>query len=333
MTTWFYYWLAVAVIRITYEGIKHLISKKKAADDEKKLKDDSEGTTSPRKRKTKNIPQARLFLICTAGGLGGLIGIVALSSLHQTNQATTGTSTSNNPFVQTSSLQKPGSQTPQDTTDPAIEIKPHIKIIDDPSFPSLNTRDQYLRAVGDLARVQGRMLANKANSRNYPEIGIGPGKYSGTCNLGSDTLGAYRKECKIIQVNFSDGTAYYEKPIEVLTTIAHEYGHHLTEITIGLNSISGLEAELIADCFAGLMHGYWDKHGVLTEDEVRSALNMMVYVSKQEQLNTTDMHGDPGQRVGAFLAGAQKAQGQETPEYNNFCKSLDRVINWSAGLP
>lgn len=332
MTTWFYYSLGILVIRITYEGIKQL-KNQKTTDGEKKFKGNSQGSTSHSIQKSKNTPLAKIILIYTVAWLGWLMGVMALSSLHQTNKAMTGTNTNNNSFVQTSSFQNPGSQNPQVTTDPALEIKPHIKIIDDPSFPSLNTRDQYLRAVGDLARVQGRMLANKVNFRNYPEIGIGPGKYLGKCNLGSETLGAYRKECKIIQVNFSDGTAYYEKPIEVLTTIAHEYGHHLTEITIGLNSISGLEAELIADCFAGLMHGYWDKHGVLTEDEVRSALNMMVYVSKQEQLNTTDMHGDPGQRVGAFLAGAQKAQGQETPEYNNFCKSLDRVINWSAGLP
>jgi hypothetical protein len=217
--------------------------------------------------------------------------------------------------------------------DPATSIRPHVTFYEDQSFSIMNNKEQYLRAAGDLARVQGKMLLNKSNLKNYPEMLIGRGLFTGNCNLGSSTLGAYKKDCKIIQINFSDGNIYYESPIEVLTTMAHEYGHHLTEITIGLNKISGLESELIADCFAGLMYGYWDKNGNLTEEDIKSAVKMIIQVSKTEGMNTSDMHGDPGQRAGAFLAGALKAQGQNTVEYQNFCKRLDYIIDWSAGLP
>ena len=62
-------------------------------------------------------------------------------------------------------------------------------------------------------------------------------------------------------------------------------------------------------------------------------LDMMHQVSKLEQLNTLDNHGDPGQRIGAFLAGAFKASGKDTPQFRNFCKGLERVIDFSSGLP
>lgn len=179
------------------------------------------------------------------------------------------------------------------------------------------------------------MLIDKTHARNFPQTVVGDGKFTGQCDLGGNTLGTYfaKPGCLSIQINFESNGLAYEKPIEIATVLAHEYAHHLTEITIGLQNISGLESELIADCFAGVVHGYWDKHGKVTEADVTAAARMMIQVSKQERLNTSDMHGDPGQRVGAFFAGKFKASGKDTPEFQNFCKGLEKVIDFSKGLP
>lgn len=219
--------------------------------------------------------------------------------------------------------------------DPAVKIKERFLFYPDGRFTYLNSEGEYSKTVGDLARIQSHMLTSRTNARNFPQILVGLGKFTGQCDIGESTLGTYfsKPGCNTIQINFESNGLEYEKPIEVITVLAHEYAHHLTEITVGLQNISGLEAELIADCFAGVVHGYWDKYGKITEDDLRFAVTMMNQVSKQEQLNTSDMHGDPGQRIGAFLAGANKASGKDTPQFQNFCKGLERVIDFSKGLP
>ena len=219
--------------------------------------------------------------------------------------------------------------------DPAVGIRPYISIYNSTKYPHLNNEDEYRKTLGDLARIQERMLVNQSQSRNYPQIIIGPGKFTGQCDIGRETVGTYfyGNSCNVIQINFETDQIAYEKSIEVATTLAHEYAHHLTQITIGLKSISGLEAELIADCFAGMLYGYWDKYGKVNKEEIEDIAKMMIQVSKQEQLDTSAMHGDPGQRVGAFMGGAYRALGQETVQYGNFCRGLDRIIDWSKGLP
>ena len=234
-----------------------------------------------------------------------------------------------------SSTRTPTTATVNPRIDPAVAIKQNFSFYPDNRFSFLNNEPEYSRTVGDLARIQEHMLADRSNATNFPQILVGAGKFTGSCDIGKNTLGTYffKSGCNTIQINFESNGLVYEKPIEVITVLAHEYAHHLTEITVGIQNISGLEAELIADCFAGVVHGYWDKYGKITEDDVRSAVIMMNQVSKQEQLNTSDMHGDPGQRIGAFLAGAIKASGKDTPEFQNFCKGLERVIDFSKGLP
>jgi predicted metalloprotease len=219
--------------------------------------------------------------------------------------------------------------------DPALEIKNNYTFFSDDKFPSLNSNIEYSKAVGDLARIQEKMLHDRNQARNYPEILIGNGRFTGKCDTGSASIGSYYygNGCKSILINFSSDGIAYEYPIEVLTVLAHEYAHHLVNVTIGTNSVSDLDGELIADCFAGLVHGYWDRHGKVNEQEVVAAANMMIQVSTKDHMNTSAMHGVAGQRLGAFIGGALKATGKESVEYNNFCKSLDRVIDWNRGLP
>lgn len=222
---------------------------------------------------------------------------------------------------------------PPERIDPAAEIKPFISTYSDSRFPNLNDLEQYRRGAGDLARVHERMLRDRSRARQYPSILIGAGKFTGNCAFPQATIGAYRLDCKTIQINFTDGNVYYEYPIEILATLAHEYAHHLVNITIGTKAMSGLENELLADCFAGLMIGYWDKYSKVSEQEKTASAEMMIQVSKKEGLNFTDNHGDPGQRLGAFLGGYLRAAGEPSPQYENFCRSLDRIIDWDKGLP
>ena len=217
--------------------------------------------------------------------------------------------------------------------DPAVEIKDRVWIYPDSNTPHLNTPDQYRRAAGDLARVQQRMLRNRRRARDYPWILLGNGSYTDPdCAIPGPTLGTYNSRCSNMQINYRDESLVYEHPIEVLTTMMHEQGHHMIDITVGRNNISRLEAELICDCFAGVMHGYWAKWDKITQEEFEMAGKMMIQISKHAE-STTDEHGDPGQRLGAFIAGAARASGEMTQQYRNFCVGLERVIDFSKGLP
>lgn len=247
--------------------------------------------------------------------------------IHFPQSSTTSESTS-------STISVPENQ-PSTRFDPAIEIINNYTFYSDDRYPSLNSNIEYSKAVGDLARIQEKMLRDRSQARNYPEILIGNGRFTGKCDTRSTSIGSYYygNGCKSILINFSSDGMAYEYPIEVLTVLAHEYAHHLVNVTIGTDSVSDLDGELIADCFAGLVHGYWDRYGKVNEQEVVAAANMMIQVSTKDHMNTSAMHGVAGQRLGAFMGGALKATGKESVEYNNFCRSLDRVIDWNQGLP
>jgi hypothetical protein len=234
-----------------------------------------------------------------------------------------------------SSGQQPLPSKPAASVDPALEIKNNYTFFSDDRYPSLNSSVEYSKAVGDLARIQEKMLRDRSQARNYPDILIGNGRFTDKCDTGRASIGLYYygNGCKSILINFSSDGIAYEYPIEVLTVLAHEYAHHLVNATIGTDSVSDLDGELIADCFAGLVHGYWDRYGKVNEQEVVAAANMMIQVSTKDHMNTSAMHGVAGQRLGAFMGGALKATGKESVEYNNFCRSLDRVIDWNKGLP
>jgi hypothetical protein len=294
--------------------------------------------------KLKGKPYLRNFLILLTGLVIGACGVVAFAPFPELSNifnGATGKSSSWNERAKlnnSTSISSVNTQAQPSTTikpDPAMKIKDNFIFFEDSRFPSLNNKVEYSKAVGDLARIQDKMLKDRGQASNFPQILIGNGKYTGKCDSGKESLGVYTfgNGCNTILINFaSDGIAY-EYPIEVLTTLAHEYAHHLANVTIGIDSSSGLENELLADCFAGLLHGYWDKYGKVSKQEVIAAAEMMIQVSTKDHMDTSAMHGSPGQRLGAFMGGAQKAQGINTVEYTNFCKSLDRIIDWNQGLP
>lgn len=104
--------------------------------------------------------------------------------------------------------------------------------------------------------------------------------------------------------------------------LAHEYAHHLLEISLGSASVSGLDNELTADCFAGYMAGYWNSQGKLTQAELNQGFLVMQAVAKVESSDSTDMHGDEGQRKGAFLPAMNVQREKLSSNIKTFARHL-----------
>ena len=208
--------------------------------------------------------------------------------------------------------------------DAATQIAGQINFFADPTQPGLNDEQQYRKGIGDMARVQASTMIKKDQARNFPTIVIGLQGLK-KCDDTPNSAGAYNPKCQELLVAF-DTDLRYDYPIEVLYVLAHEYAHHLVEISLGSTSVSGLDNELTADCFAGYMAGYWNSQGKLTQNELNQGFVVMQAVAKAESSDSTDTHGDEGQRKGAFFAGYERAGGKVVQQYQNFCKTLDRIL-------
>ena len=211
----------------------------------------------------------------------------------------------------------------QKTNDPALLIQEYVYFRPDFVFPHLNDEDQYRRGIGDMARVQSNHSIISGNSHKFPSILLGDPRVS---DCGSPrAAGLYNSECNEIIVSFNNNQFLYERPIDILYVLAHEYGHHLVNLTYG-DSIGRLNNELTSDCFAGYMAGVWDQHNKLSREELMRGVALMAAVAKAEQFDSNDDHGDPGQRIGAFVGGFRMQKNQVTKEYLNFCRTLDKII-------
>lgn len=208
--------------------------------------------------------------------------------------------------------------------DAATQIAGQINFFADPAQPGLNDEVQYRKGIGDMARIQASKIIKQDLSRRFPAIVIGRQGLK-KCNDTPNSPGVYNPRCQELLVAF-DTDLRYDYPIEVLYVLAHEYAHHLVEISLASDSVSGLDNELTADCFAGYMAGYWNLQGKLTQAELNQGFVVMQAVAKAEPSDSTDMHGDPGQRKGAFFAGFERASGKVDQQYQNFCKTLDRIL-------
>lgn len=218
-----------------------------------------------------------------------------------------------------------------DTANIEEGIGDQFNFFPDKRFPNLSSYgDRYRDGFKDMASVQRSMSIARDNATIYPQVIVGDGHFTDKfCDLKRATLGTYHNICEQITINFAADGLAYESPSEILTVLAHEYGHHLVDKNSGYLNVSGLENEIISDCFAGYMNGYWAKEGKISENEFYSSAKLMIQVSKKEH-STKDVHGDSGQRLGAFMAGAGKAIGKETVEYSNFCVGLDRILDFSS---
>ena len=212
----------------------------------------------------------------------------------------------------------------QPKSDAATEISSQIHFFEDSSQAHLNDEPQYRKAIGDMARIQDSKMKKREAARVFPTIILGRQGFTrcGTPN----SPGIYNPVCREILIGFNSDVLRYDYPIEVLYVLAHEYAHHLVEISEGGSTVSGLDNELTADCFAGYMAGFWNINGKLTREELLAGFAVMQFVAKAEPSDSSDMHGDPGQRQGAFFGGFERAKGSVNQQFQNFCKTLDRIL-------
>jgi len=219
--------------------------------------------------------------------------------------------------------------------DPAIQMQKKVVYYPDSRYSYLNTKD-YKLVTGDLARIQYRMLRNRRNAQVFPTVLIGNGRWSKSqCNSSLPTLGLYMysRECKnLITVNFWSGSIAYEHQIEVITTIAHEWGHHL--INMSGRRVSGIQNELLSDCFAGVYLAYLDKYKLVSKNEIDQTIRMMGQIGNT---HGTGVHGTPAQRTNGIIAGAlfmsDKSNRKGQAMWDSYCKGLENIIDLNKGLP
>jgi hypothetical protein len=225
--------------------------------------------------------------------------------------------------------------TPKKAYDAAIAMQQKVFYIPDNNLPSLNTNDY--KAAGDLARIQHKLLINRRRAKDLPSVLIGAGVWQNdNCNKQLPTLGIYQYgggECdQTITVNFTDGNTWYEHQIEVIITLAHEWGHHI--INLSGEKISRINNELLSDCFAGAYLAYLQKHAALSEQELYNGIRMMTQIGST---HGTGIHGSSIQRANGLISGYGRAFNQYDREskvnWDRFCKGLENVIDLSRGLP
>ena len=219
--------------------------------------------------------------------------------------------------------------------DPAVSMQNKVIYYPDSRFPYLNTKD-YKLVTGDLARIQYRMIRNRHNAKNFPSVLIGNGRWKNSkCNTSLPTLGLYMYSpaCNnLITVNYFNGSIVYEHQIEVITTIAHEWGHHI--INMSRRPVSGSQNEILSDCFAGVYLAYLDKYNLVTEKEAIDSIEMMGQIGIT---HGTGIHGTPQQRINAITSAAMFMSDPSNADnqfrWNSFCKGLEGIIDISKGLP
>jgi hypothetical protein len=139
------------------------------------------------------------------------------------------------------------------------------------------------------------------------------------------SIGVYHSSCSSIGVDFTDGNIGYEQDEEVIATIAHEWGHHLSHIA-GLK-MSWNEGEIISDCFSGLVMGYLHKHSLATKQEVENAGTMMIQIGNNA---STGIHPNSETRWMAFIGAAATVSnpgGEQSKMYGAYCGSLDQILD------
>jgi hypothetical protein len=208
--------------------------------------------------------------------------------------------------------------TPQE--DPALLMSSRVFAYTT-SSPLSTYMDNYKKVAGTLARLQVRSL--RADSVKY-QLPIMMINGNNSCKT-NPSIGVYHPTCGSIGVDFSDGTNTYEKEEEVIAVIAHEWGHHMANIS-GLK-MSWNEGEIVSDCFAGLVMGYLHKNALATKEEVENAGIMMIQLGNNA---ATGIHPNSQTRMSAFIGGAATATSpgnNQSKMYGMYCGSLDQILD------
>lgn len=208
--------------------------------------------------------------------------------------------------------------------DPALEMQKLVFYYSSPwsELAHLdNGSDNYKKLAGTLARIQS-VAARNADARNQLPVVLING--TNKC-IDIRSVGLYKHSCQTIKIDYSDEEVSYEFPIEIEAVLSHEWGHHLARTS--RLEVSPTEHEIVADCFAGVVFGYYVKNNLISTDEGIKALKMMAQLSNNSE---GGIHPNMENRTSAFLGGlAQIAEpaGQYRELYPRYCASLERVLD------
>ncbi len=207
--------------------------------------------------------------------------------------------------------------------DPAIQMAERFHFYPDPNFPVLSNGSVNLQKLtGTLARLQNLSLRDPSNKNNFPRlIGINA---EFQCQE-KRTIGSYNTQCHSIRIDYSDGNVFFEEPVEMELTLAHEWGHHLVNITG--TGMSRIENEVTSDCFAGVVFGYYAHNNLISTEEFESAVKLIIQIGNN---SPSGVWPNSETRFISFVSAFSRflsPGSQQAKMYDSYCSSLDRIID------
>ena len=180
----------------------------------------------------------------------------------------------------------------------------------------------YQRLTGTLARIQAVAFKNRSAARQLPSVWINRTRED--C-FDRSSIGVYSPKCQVIKLDYTDGYTTYEHPVEMEVTLAHEWGHHL--ISLSGVAMSPTEQEVVSDCFAGAVFGYYARNNLITLDEATRAINMVAYVGNNSPYGH---HPNRETRLRSFAGGLASVYDPSHPsaaELMASCPSLNQIVD------
>ena len=180
----------------------------------------------------------------------------------------------------------------------------------------------YQRLSGTLARIQVVSLRRQSLVYQLPTVWINRTRED--C-FNQRSIGVYSPQCQVIKLDYSDGFSAYEHSTEMEVTLAHEWGHHL--ISLSGVAMSPTEQEVVSDCFAGAVFGYYVKHGLIDFQDATHAIALVQSVGNN---SPNGHHPNRETRVRSFAGGLFSVADPSHPKGQEFmgsCPSLHQIID------
>ncbi len=216
------------------------------------------------------------------------------------------------------------SQTPRRTPDPALTMQGRFHGSKfGGRYAALDAGfSNYQRLSGTLARIQTLALRRRDRSHQLPTVWINRTRED--C-LPGPSIGMYNSQSQVIKLDYSDGYSTYEHPVEMEGTLAHEWGHHLSSLS-GV-AMSPTEQEVISDCFAGAVFGYYFRNNLISLQDAVRAIELVEHVGNN---SPSGHHPNREKRLRSFAGGlfsAGNPADPRAPEFMASCTSLDPLVD------
>jgi len=180
----------------------------------------------------------------------------------------------------------------------------------------------YQRLTGTLARIQAAALKRRSSMDQLPTVWINRTRED--C-FDQNSIGVYNSQCQVIKLDYSDGYSTYEHPVEMEVTLAHEWGHHL--INLSDVAMSPTEQEVVSDCFAGAVFGYYVINNLIDLQDAVRAIEMVDYIGNNSPYGH---HPNRETRLRSFGGGLFSVSNPSDPRAKEFmasCASLHQIVD------